>query len=137
MTPTEKENQPTERKEFCNLVDETIANLVAIEVLEGFPKDLSRTLRSICQRLESCFEHAKPKGGLENRITPPHPDISVSLENVRKLRRMVEQFDDEALGISQETVPWLKRSLDEAIDGLSSLLKDEKSTKESGDELHP
>ena len=135
MTPDVKEEQPTERESFCYLADETIANLVAIEVLEGFPKNLSRTLRSICKRLDNCFEHAIPKDGLEKQNTPPNPDISVSLENVRKLREMVEQFDDEELGISQETVPWLKQSLDEAIDGLSSLLQDETKTRESSDEL--
>ncbi len=135
MTPDEKEKQPTERELFCNLADETIANLVAKEVLEGFPKDLSCTLRSICKRLENCFEHARPKKGQKNQTTPPNPDLSASLENVRKMREMVEQFDDEELGISQETVPWLKQSLEEAMDGLSSLLQDETKTRESSDEL--
>lgn len=118
---TDNDETPV-RTDFCNQVSEVIGDIVAIEVLEAFPKELGRSLHGICQRLEDCLDRAIPKEGWKDHIQVPNPSIEEVLAKVQRLRRLAEQFDDVELGISQDVSQEIKRNLERVEEVLASYL---------------
>lgn len=110
-----------DRVEFCNELSSVISSLVALEVLEGEPSSVSKSLHQVNAIIAKCIDLVKPKEGWRDIVSVPVPDIKAAIGKLKSIRQSAEQFDDKDLGLTQDVSQQIKQNLEWAIEFLESL----------------